>query len=438
VDLEAGQGHAFRANGSTLITPGFLAVYRESVDDASSDDENDRMLPAMEVGDRVRLLEIRPEQHFTEPPPRYSEASLVKALEEHGIGRPSTYASIIQTLLFKKYCELLNRRFVPTDLGKIVNRFLTGNFERYVDYGFTAEMEDELDNISRGEEDWVPVLERFWESLSDQIAHVDENVTRQDVSMARDIGIDPASGKPVSVRYGRYGAFAQIGTREDEEKPKFASLRPHQRMDTITLPEALELFKLPRVVGETDDGHPIKVAIGRFGPYVQFAPKKYASLKVEDDPYTITLERARELIREKLEIEANRIIREFPEAGIQVLNGRYGPYITDGKRNGRIPKDRDPRTLTFEECKALLEAAPPRRGRWGRKTDADKTPAAEAPAPASATPVKTKAAAMEAPSPKPARAPARAAAKKPAARKKPARKRAPRPAAKKRAGAGDE
>ena len=448
VDLEAGEGHAFRANGSTLITPGFLAVYRESFDDAASDDENDRMLPAMEVGDRVRLLEIRPEQHFTEPPPRYSEASLVKTLEEHGIGRPSTYASIIQTLLYKKYCELLNKRFVPTDLGKIVNRFLTGNFERYVDYGFTAEMEDELDNISRGEEDWVPVLERFWEALSAQIADVDQNVTRQDVSMARDIGIDPASGKPVSVRYGRYGAFAQIGTREDEEKPKFASLRPHQRMDTITLPDALELFLLPRVVGQTDDGHPIKVAIGRFGPYVQFAPKKYASLKADDDPYTITLERARELIREKLAIDANRIIREFPEAGIQVLNGRYGPYITDGKRNGRIPKDRDPKSLTLEECKALLEAAPPRRGRWGRKTpSADKAPAAEVPSAAAGEPLKPKAAtrrrakappAVETAASKPARATVRAAAK-PAARKKAPRKRASRPAvAKKRAGAGDD
>ena len=448
VDLEAGEGHAFRANGSTLITPGFLAVYRESFDDAASDDENDRMLPAMQVGDRVRLLEIRPEQHFTEPPPRYSEASLVKTLEEHGIGRPSTYASIIQTLLYKKYCELLNKRFVPTDLGKIVNRFLTGNFERYVDYGFTAEMEDELDNISRGEEDWVPVLERFWEALSAQIADVDQNVTRQDVSMARDIGIDPASGKPVSVRYGRYGAFAQIGTREDEEKPKFASLRPHQRMDTITLPDALELFLLPRVVGQTDDGHPIKVAIGRFGPYVQFAPKKYASLKADDDPYTITLERARELIREKLAIDANRIIREFPEAGIQVLNGRYGPYITDGKRNGRIPKDRDPKSLTLEECKALLEAAPPRRGRWGRKTpSADKAPAAEVPSAAAGEPLKPKAAtrrrakappAVETAASKPARATVRAAAK-PAARKKAPRKRASRPAvAKKRAGAGDD
>ena len=169
--------------------------------------------------------------------------------------------------------------------------------------------------------------------------------------MARERGIDPVSGKPVSVRYGRYGAFAQIGTREDAEKPKFASLRPHQRMDTLTLPEALELFKLPRVVGQTDDGHPIRIAIGRFGPYVQYAAKKYASLKPEDDPYTITLDRAQQLIREKMEIEANRIIREFPEAGIQVLNGRYGPYITDGKRNGKVPKDREPKSLTLEDAR---------------------------------------------------------------------------------------
>ena len=169
----------FRANGSTLSFAGFLAVYRESFDDvARRTMTSDRMLPPLEVGDRVRLLAIDTAQHFTEPPPRYSEASLVKALEEHGIGRPSTYASIIQTLLYKKYCELINRRFVPTDLGKIVNRFLTGNFERYVDYGFTAAMEDELDNISRGEEEWVPVLERFWVELKKQIDDVTENVTR--------------------------------------------------------------------------------------------------------------------------------------------------------------------------------------------------------------------------------------------------------------------
>jgi DNA topoisomerase-1 len=259
---------------------------------------------------------------------------------------------------------------VPTDLGKIVNRFLTGNFERYVDFGFTASMEDELDNISRGEEDWLPMLERFWSELKKQIDDVDENVTRSDVAMERPLGTDPVTGRPVSVRYGRFGAFAQIGTREDEEKPKFASLRPHQRMDEITLAEALDLFQLPRTLGEWDDGHAIKVAIGRFGPYVQFGTKKYASLKKDDDPYTITLERARDLIREKIEIEANRIIRDFAEAGVQVLNGRYGPYISDGKKNGKIPKDRDPKSLTLEECQALLAAAPERKGGWGRRASA--------------------------------------------------------------------
>ncbi|MCE3283904.1 MAG: topoisomerase [Steroidobacteraceae bacterium] len=372
VDLAAGQDNTFRANGSTLLSPGFLAVYRESFDDVSlnPDDEENRILPPLETGDRVQLLAIDTAQHFTEPPPRYSEASLVKALEEHGIGRPSTYASIIQTLLYKKYCELVSKRFVPTDLGKIVNRFLTANFEHYVDYGFTASMEDELDNISRGEEDWLPMLERFWAELKKQIDDVDENVTRSDVAMERPLGIDPVSGRPVSVRYGRFGAFAQIGTREDAEKPKFASLRPHQRMDDLTLADALDLLQLPRTLGVWEDGSPIKVAIGRFGPYVQFGPKKYASLKVEDDPYTVTLERAHDLIREKIAIEANRIIRDFGDGtGIQVLNGRYGPYISDGKKNGKIPKDRDPKTLTLDECRALLAAAPDRKG-WGRRAAA--------------------------------------------------------------------
>jgi DNA topoisomerase-1 len=389
VDLAAGAGNTFRANGSTLVSAGFLAVYRESVDDATLDDEDDRRLPALAQGDRVKLLSIRPEQHFTEPPPRFSEASLVKALEEYGIGRPSTYASIIQTLLFKKYCELVNKRFIPTDLGKIVNRFLTGNFERYVDFNFTAGMEDELDGISRGEEDWVPVLERFWQGLSRQIGEVEENVTRSDVAMAREIGVDPVSGRPVSVRYGKYGAFAQIGTREDTEKPKFASLRPGQHMDDLTLEQALELFKLPRTLGTMPDGQPIRVAIGRFGPYAQYGAKRYVSLGKDDDPYTVTLERALQLIHDKQLAEANRVIREFPEAGVQVLNGRYGPYISDGKKNGKIPKDRDPKSLTLEECRAILAAAPEKKARWGRKTPAKKDEAAEATAKKAAPKKKT-------------------------------------------------
>jgi DNA topoisomerase-1 len=416
VDLAAGAGNLFRANGSTLVAPGFLAVYRESFDDVTlnADDDENRMLPPLETGDTVRLLGVETEQHFTEPPPRYSEASLVKALEEHGIGRPSTYASIIQTLLYKKYCELVNKRFIPTDLGKIVSRFLTSNFERYVDYAFTAGMEDELDNISRGEEDWLPMLARFWDELKKRIDDVDANVTRSDVAMERPLGIDPVSGRPISVRYGRFGAFAQIGTRDDEEKPKFASLRPGQRMDDLTLEQALELFQLPRTVGQWEDGYPIKVAVGRFGPYVQYGAKKYASLKKEDDPYTITPERALEIIREKQQVEASRIIREFPEAGVQVLNGRYGPYITDGKKNGKIPKDREPTSLTLEECQALLAAAPERgANRWGRKT-ASKTAGKTAAKPdAVAVAPKKKVAAKKKAAPK-----KRAAAKKKAPAKK--------------------
>jgi DNA topoisomerase-1 len=273
-------------------------------------------------------------------------------------------------------------------------------------------MEDELDNISRGEEEWVPALDRFWQAFKQQIDDVEANVTRSDVAMERPLGIDPVSGRPVSVRYGRFGAFAQIGTREDEEKPKFASLRPHQRMDDLTLEQALDLFQLPRIVGNWEDGHPIKVAIGRFGPYVQYGTKKYASLKKEDDPYTVTLERALEIIREKREIEANRIIREFPEAGIQVLNGRYGPYITDGAKNGKIPKDRDPKSLTLEECRTLLAAAPARGARWGRKTPA-KTAMADA-----ATPPEEGAAPAKAAKPKKAAARKKAAPKKKAAKKK--------------------
>ena len=368
VDMLAGadgpERHVLRANGSTLIKPGYISVYQEGTDDSKADD-SDHVLPAMNEGDTVDLLSLRAEQHFTEPPPRYSEASLVKALEEHGIGRPSTYATIISTLQDRQYVEMDARRFIPTDIGKIVGRFLTEHFNRYVEYGFTAAMEDELDAVSRGEEEWTVPLDKFWKPFIDQVESIEKNVTREQVAQARELGKDPATGKPITVRMGRFGPFVQIGTKDDEEKPKFAGLRPGQKMDKITLDEAMYLFTLPRTLGETAEGETIVANVGQFGPYVKYG-SKYVSLK-EDDPYTVTLERALEVIRLKKEADANRLILDFPDDGIQVLNGRYGPYITDKKKNAKIPKDRDPKSLTLEECRTLIAQAPERGGgRFGR------------------------------------------------------------------------
>jgi len=374
LDLRAGRvtdgNIRFRATGSVLVKPGFMAVYQEGQDDSSQDDQ-DRLLPPLKKGDELKLQEIVSDQHFTEPPPRFSEATLVKALEEYGIGRPSTYASIISTLRNREYVEMENRRFVPTDVGKVVNRFLTEHFSRYVDYEFTAQLEDSLDAIARGESEWLPLLREFWTPFRELIEHTESSVTREQASQARVLGTDPKSGRPMSVRMGRYGAFVQIGTRDDEEKPLFAGLRPGQKMDDITMEEALDLFKLPRNLGETPDGEPVSASIGRFGPYVRYG-KKYVSIR-GDDPYTINLERALELVEEKKLADLNRIIQDFPDAGIQVLNGRYGPYITDGKKNARVPKNREPGELTLEECQTMVAAAPERRGRRGAKKAAKKT-----------------------------------------------------------------
>jgi DNA topoisomerase-1 len=356
--------HRFRANGSVLVEPGFMAVYHEGRDD-SKDDEGDRLLPEVSMGDVISLDELRPEQHFTEPPPRFTEASLVKTLEEYGIGRPSTYASIIATLKNREYVEMDGKRFIPTDIGRIVNGFLTEHFTQYVDYDFTARLEDDLDAVSLGEKDLVPLLEGFWKPFHDLVEDKEQSVTREQVAQARELGTDPKSGKPVTVRMGRYGPFVQIGTKDDEEKPKFAGLRPGQKMNDIDLETALELFKLPRKLGETPDGLPVSASIGRFGPYVRYGDK-YVSIRGDDDPYTIELPRALELIEEKKIADANRIILDFEDDGIQVLNGRYGPYITDKTKNARVPKDREPNSLTLEECKELLAAAPV-RGKRGKK-----------------------------------------------------------------------
>lgn len=363
-ELDVGD-EMFRASGSTLVEPGFLSVYGDTRA------EQDSRLPEINQGDTLKLVEVRPQQHFTEPPPRYSEASLVKALEDFGIGRPSTYASIIQTLKYREYVEMDKRRFIPTATGRVVANFLASHFEQYVDYEFTARLEDELDAISRGENDWVPLLKEFWQPFIDRVREKDETVSRKEAQQARELGTDPKSGKPVIVRLGRYGPFAQIGDAEDEEKPQFAGLRPGQKMETITLEEALELFKLPRNLGETPEGEPVQANIGRFGPYIRYGQRNFVSLK-EYDPHEVTLEQALELVTAHKKMLAERIIQDFSDQGIQVLKGRYGPYVTDGTKNASVPKDRKPEELTLEECQKILAEAPARGRRKAGKKKASK------------------------------------------------------------------
>jgi DNA topoisomerase I len=410
-----------RASGSVLKEAGWLAAYNVDANDEedASAEEGGSRLPALERADRPRLDAVLPEQHFTQPPPRYTEASLVKALEERGIGRPSTYASIIETLRYRKYVEAEKRNFVPTDTARIVVDFLVKFFPHYVDYDFTARLEEELDEISRGDKEWIPVMHEFWEPFIARVKHVDLNVSREEVAQARQLGIDPTSGRPVSVRVGQYGPFAQLGTKDDVEKPRFAGLRPHQKMDSITLEEALQLFELPRALGQLPTGEKVSVGVGRFGPYVKYGDK-FVSLKA-DDPYTIDFPRALEVMEEKKAADAARTIRDFGIGDVQVLNGRFGPYITDGKRNAKIPKEREPTSMTLEECQALLAVAPLRgTSRFGRRKGA---PAAKsgkggkAETGADAAPVKVAARAAKAAAKKTASGEGVPAAKKKAAAK---------------------
>jgi DNA topoisomerase-1 len=427
VELACGSEHAFRASGTTIIDPGFLAVYEEGKDAKTAEDEDAGIkLPLMKPGENVPLHLIHADQHFTEPPPRYSEASLVKALEEYGIGRPSTYASIIQVLLAREYVTLDNRRFRPSDVGRAVSNFLSTHFTQYVDYDFTAKLEDELDAVSRGEEDWVPLLQRFWDPFNALVQEKTESVDRSDATGARELGTDPESGKPVSVRLGRYGAFAQIGTKDDADKPKFASLRPGQSMHTIELDDALQLFLLPRKLG-FDNGEEVTVAVGRFGPFAKRG-STYASLAKDDDPYTIDFDTALSRVRDREAFIANRLIRKFDDSSIEILNGRYGPYITDGEKNGRIPKDREPTSLTLQECEAILAAAPMRPKRGGRFAAKKSTAKPAATAAAKKSPAKKAATKKTA-----AKKTAKKAAAKKTAKKTAAKKSIAKPAAAKNA-----
>ena len=368
-DLSPNDDSFFRATGSSIHHAGFMRVYKEGLDDGAKDNSKEKILPEMEQGDVLTLHEISADQHFTDPPPRYSEASLVKTLEEYDIGRPSTYASIISTLQSREYVEIESRRFFPTDIGKIVSRFLTMHFTKYVDYDFTANLEGQLDDVSLGEKNWIPLLKDFWEPFHELVVDKDANVSREEVMQARVLGDHPENGKPVSVRMGRYGPFVQCGTKDDEDKPKFASLLPGQKMDSVTLDDAMVLFQLPRDLGETPEGEKMSTNFGRFGPYVKYG-SKFVSLPKDEDinPYTITPERALKLVVDKKQADLDRIIASWEEEGIQILKGRWGPYITDGNKNAKMPsKDYDPTTLSLEECQELLAKAPERKGRGKKK-----------------------------------------------------------------------
>ena len=293
----------------------------------------------------------------------------MKSLESHGIGRPSTYASIIETLRYRRYVEMSGRAFIPTDIGKIVSKFLVKYLGTYVEYGFTAQMEDVLDEISNGEKEWHVELGRFWKPFIKAVQHVQKNVTpRGSRRVARDRQGPGQRQADQPCAWAQYGPFVQQGTRDDPDKPRFASLLPGQHMDDVTLADALKLLSLPRDLGHAPDGTPISVGRGQYGPYVKYGAK-YASIK-EDDPFTLDLARAIEIVEAKIQADRERTILDFPDAGIQVLKGRYGPYVTDRKKNAKVPKDRDPASLTLEECQALLAAAPERKGRFGRRAKA--------------------------------------------------------------------
>lgn len=387
-----------QATGEIVIFDGFLKVYTESTDedaeDANEEEEGSAtLLPPLHKGDGLDLKEMIATERFSKPLPRYTEASLVKKLEELGIGRPSTYAPTIGTIQKRQYVVKEPREGVerayrvltlksdkiskvekteitgaeknklfPTDIGNLVNDFLVENFNQVLDFGFTADVEKQFDEIAEGHKAWSKMIDEFYKPFHQTV----ETTTKESkkVTGERLLGEDPATGKPVLAKMGRYGAMIQIGATESEEKPRFAKLRANQSIETITFDEAMELFKLPREVGEFED-KVIKVSIGRFGPYVQH-DSKFVSLKKEQDPYTITHEEAVELIKAKREADANKFIAEFKEHDIQILNGRFGPYIKKGKDNYKIPKGMTAETLTEAEVLEIVKGGPAKKSPRGR------------------------------------------------------------------------
>jgi DNA topoisomerase-1 len=385
----------FIARGEVIKFDGFLKVYMESKDD-DEDENQEGMLPPVSIGDKMIAQEIQAQQKFTQHSPRYTEASLVKKLEELGIGRPSTYAPTISTIQKREYVIREDRegivrqyslirlngrslteeiktentgfekaKLYPTDIGNLVNTFLMQYFVNILDYNFTASVEEEFDEIAEGKLVWNKMIHDFYYPFHAQIEETLE--TSKKVSGEKLLGKDPLSGENLSVRIGRYGPMVQLGDTDSENKPRFASLKKGQSIDTITLEEALELFKLPRPLGDYEDSEVI-VSTGRFGPYVKHK-SAFFSLARTDDPMTIVLERAIELITEKRKKESEKTIREFPEnEDMKVLNGRYGAYISYKKQNYKIPKGKDPKELTLEDCLSIVkETEPSKPGRTSRK-----------------------------------------------------------------------
>lgn len=355
--IEAGakKEFEFQTKGQRIIFAGFMKAYTEGSDNPEAAlDSVEKILPNIKIGTILELENLSSEQNFTKPPSRYTEASLVKKLESEGIGRPSTYAPTISTIQAREYVvKTEDKKLSPTPTGEIVNSFLTDHFSNIIDLGFTAKIEEEFDEIADGKKIWVDVMKNFYTGFKDTIKDKEENISKSDYVQVRELGIDPKSGKPVSARVGRFGPFVQIGTKEDEDKPKFVAIPDNLNMDTISLEEALFLFTLPRVVGVDDNGNEIKANIGRFGPYLQ-VKTKYYSLKT-DDPYTVDEKRAREIISDIDEAKSKALIKEFTKEKIQILNGQYGAYIKQGRKNFKIPKGKVAENLTLEECLEIIE-----------------------------------------------------------------------------------
>ena len=354
--LDASDKHKFQLSVSRIVFDGHLKA-REQMHgfSAAKDTTSARAdLPNLDVGQTLKLSELKAEQKFTKPPARYNVASLVETLDKHGIGRPSTYASIVSILESRGYVTVKDKSFHPTETGIVVNQFLTKHFEDYVDYAFTSNLEAKLDDIANGRQDWLATLQGFWVPFHQLVEEKNQSVQRNQSINERVLGVDPESGRTISVRIGRYGSYAQIGVKEDEDKPRFAPLPPNIKLSEIDLEGALHLFELPRKLGETEDAQPILVAIGRFGPYVRFGDR-FAALASEDDPYTIDLPRALELIEKRKELDRKRTVKSFDGEEIRVMRSRFGFTIAYGQKKKNLPKDYDVDKLTKSQCLELLE-----------------------------------------------------------------------------------